>query len=220
MNDPSPLPSPLAAAFERGDWPTLYRLAGEAARHAPDDPVLHYLAGLSAIELGHAPLATAHLQRTAPLWPRRPDIAALLARALAECHRMDDAAQLADGLLARVDLDASTLSTLGTVYSRANLHAPALRAFERAVEARPRRAQDRFDLATSLLFFGRFDEAESQLQACLDADPAYWRAYLALAQLRRQADPAWIERMQDNADAHPGDADAQLHLHLAIAKSL
>ncbi|WP_162301428.1 tetratricopeptide repeat-containing sulfotransferase family protein [Cognatilysobacter segetis] len=220
MNDPSPSPSSLAAAFERGDWPTLYRLAGEAARHAPDDPALHYLAGLSAIELGHAPLAVAHLQRTPPLWPRRPDVGALLARALAECHRMDEAARTADALFARDDLDAATLSTLGTVYSRANLHEPALRAFQRTVDIAPQRAQDRFNLATSLLFFGRIDEAEAQLRACLDADPAYWRAYLALAQLRRQSDGAWIERMQAIADAHPRDPDAQLHLHLAIAKSL
>lgn len=219
MTDPSPTQAALAAAFDRADWPRLYRLAGEAARHAPEDPALHYLAGLSAIELGHAPLAVAHLERTPPLWSQRPDIAALLARALAECHRMEDAARLADSLLARGDLDATTLSTLGTVYSRANRHAPALLAFERAVALAPETAQHRFDLATSLMFFGRIDEADAQLHACLDADPTYWRAYLALAQLRRQHDEAWIERLQALADAHPQDPDAQLHLHLAIAKS-
>jgi tetratricopeptide (TPR) repeat protein len=221
MTNDSPSRTALSTAFERGDWATLYQLAGAAARHAPEDPALHYFAGVSAIELGHAPLAVAHLERTRALWSRRPDVAALLARALAECHRMDDAANLAGHLLDRPDLDAATLSTLGTVYSRANLHEPALLAFRRAVDAAPGRAQDRFNLATSLMYFGRIEEAEAELQACLAVDPTYWRGYLALAHLRPQADDAArVETLANLAATHATDADAQLHLHLAIAKTL
>lgn len=217
---PSPLAQQLAHAFESGDWASAYRLAGMAAQAAPEDPALHMVAGIAALELGHAPLAAAHLERTCRAWPQRADLQAQLARALLESHRTADAVRIADKLLPDAR-DAALLSTLGTVYSKASDHARAAELFGRAVDADPGDANARFNFATSLMYFGRLDEAEAQYDACLAADPGYARAHLALAQLRTQT-PAHnhLPRLQATLDARGDDPDAVLHVNLAIAKEL
>lgn len=213
--------APMLSAFAAGDWRAAYRHAGLAAQSTPEAPLLHHVAGLAALELGHAPLAVAHLGRVRQAWPARQDVQAMLARALTEADRMDEAVALADDLLAQPGLDASVLSTLGVVYSKANLHARAMQAFARAVDADPHDANRRFDHATSLMYFGRIDEADAELEACIAADPTYWRAHLALAQLRRQTPTRnHLPRLRRLIDAHPDDVDAQLHLNLAIAREL
>ncbi|MGY3266896.1 sulfotransferase [Lysobacter sp. HA35] len=211
----------LARAFESGDWPAAYRLAGTAAQSAPEDPTLHMIAGIAALELGHAKLAVAHLERSCRAWPDRLDLRAQLARALVESHRMDDAAKVADATLSRVGADAGTLSMLGTVYSKANIHDRAEEAFRRAVDAGPRDANARFNFATSLMYFGRLDEAETQYEACIEADRTYWRAWLALAQLRTQTrERNHLAQLHAALVGHEGEPDAILHVNLALAKEL
>ena len=49
-----------------------------------------------------------------------------------------------------------------------------------------RHANYRFNLATSFMYYGELDAAEREYEACIAIDPGYWRAHLALSQLRRQ----------------------------------
>ncbi|HZX80834.1 MAG TPA: sulfotransferase [Lysobacter sp.] len=206
-------------AFDRRDWRDAYGYARGAARLAPEHPGVHYIAGVAALQLGHAPLAVAHLQRITQ--PERIDAASQLARALAECHRLQEARDVADTLMRRDDLDAATLDTLGTVYTRAHAHDRAAEAFERAARLAPGSADYRFDLATSLMYFGDIDGAEANYLACLRNDWRYWRGYLALAQLRPwSSDAHHLDWFSDVLARCGDDADAQLHLHLALAKEL
>lgn len=206
-------------AFDRRDWRGAYGHAGEAARLAPEHPDVHYIAGVAAMQLGHAPLAVAHLQRITT--PGRIDAASQLARALVECHRLQEARAVADALLQRDDLDAATLDTLGTVYTRAHAHERAAEAFGRAARLAPGSADYRFDLATSLMYFGDIDGAEANYLACLRNDWRYWRGYLALAQLRPwRGDAHHLDWFADVLARCGDDADARLHLHLALAKEL
>ncbi|WP_133499172.1 tetratricopeptide repeat-containing sulfotransferase family protein [Cognatilysobacter terrigena] len=215
-----PLAQQLARAFDAGDWPTAYQLAGMAARSAPEDPALHMVAGIAALDLGHAALAVAHLERSCRAWPHRLDLRGQLARALIESHRTADAVRVADDVLPHAG-DAALLSTLGTVYSKASDHTRAAEVFGRAVALDPYDANARFNYATSLMYFGHLDEAEAQYDACLAADPAYARAHLALAQLRTQTpERNHLPRLQAALDARRDEPDAVLHVNLAMAKEL
>ena len=76
--------------------------------------------------------------------------------------------------------EARTHDTMGVIFSRGGRHERAVACFERAAALAPGNAGFQFNLASSLKFLGRFDAAEAAYEACLAADPHYWRAHSAL----------------------------------------
>lgn len=222
-DNPVQLYTQATRAFERGDWPSALDFASRAAAHAPRHGGVHFLAGAAALQLGRVPLALEYLQHAVRQEPHRVAYRAQFARALATAHRMPEAIAQADtaSQAPDPDVDAATCDTLGVVYSKANAHDRAAEAFGRAVAKAPRNANYRFNLATSFMYFGDFDAAEREYQACLSLDSRYWRAYLALSQLRKQTPARNHVGMLESALARHGgdrDPDALLHLHLALAK--
>jgi tetratricopeptide (TPR) repeat protein len=219
LNDPARLYAQAIEALNSGRWAQAQQLAAQVASSAPRHGGVHYIAGVAALQMQQLPLALGHLQRAAGFSPDRADYLAQYARALAIAFRMQEALQVADAAMRLPCDDAVACDTLGVVYSRANLHAQAAQAFRRAVELAPEHANYRFNLATSLMFHGQLDAAESELEACLAADPGYWRAHVSLAQLRRQTpDRNHVARLEALVEQHAGDDEAQLHLNLALAK--
>src|SRR5690606_9590664 len=91
----------------------------------------------------------------------------------------------------------------------------------RACALQPGHAGFRFNLATSHMVGGDLEAARREYEACVAATPRYWRGYLALAQLGR-CTPAHnhVDTLAARLDRHPDDADAQLYLHMALAKEL
>lgn len=220
MSDPARLYDQALSAFDRGDWREAYRLAALAGRHAPWNVDVHYVAGIAALELGQAPLAGSHLQLAAGTTPLRIERLAQYARALAMAHRMAEATATADVAMGLPASDADSLHTLGVAYSKANEHAKAADAFRRAVALDPGRAGRRFELGTSLMYFGDRESAEREYEACLGLDPRHWRAWLALVQLRRQTpERNHVGRLEAALAAPALPVDARLHLHLALAKA-
>lgn len=130
-----------------------------------------------------------------------------------------EAETLADRANALQPEDALTLDTLGVVYSQSNAHAKAVEVFRRAAAQQPQRAGYRFNLATSLTFAGRMDEAEREYEACLEQDPRHWKAWLALSQLRKQsASSTHVERLRVALSSAERDPDGQLYINLALSK--
>jgi len=142
-------------------------------------------------------------------------------RFLSRLHRDREAVAAAERALELAPAASLTLDTIGVILSRAGLHERAIECFERAVAAEPSRASLHFNLASSLKFLGRFDEAETAYEACLGHDPRYWRAHSALSQLRRQTvERNHLERLEALLADGDLDADAELHLRHALAKEL
>jgi tetratricopeptide (TPR) repeat protein len=219
LNDPARLYAQAIEALNSGRWAQAQQLAAQVASGAPRHAGPHYIAGVAALQLQQLPLALGHLQRAAGYSPDRVDYLAQYARALAMAFRMQEALQVADAAMRLPCDDAVACDTLGVVYSRANLHAQAARAFRRAVELAPEHANYRFNLATSLMFHGQLDAAGEELEACLAADPGYWRAHVSLAQLRKQTpDRNHVARLETLIPAHLQDDEAQLYLNTALAK--
>lgn len=189
-------------------------------REVPPHAGLLFVAGVSALHVRQPSKAVALLRQAVALNPARADYLAQLARALAMSFSLEEAMRVAEQSLRAGPTDATTFETLGAVLALANDHARAATLFERAVALEPGHPPYRFGLATSLLFTGDLQGAERELEACIALAPHYWKAHLALSQLRRQtASRNHIARLQGLLEQARGD-EPGLFLHLALAKEL
>jgi len=206
-------------AFNRRDWPrvrdVLSRLPPGSAQH----PAMHYLMGVADLELHDLPRAIAHLRHAAESDPTRVEFVAHYARALTRARLTSAAAAAADRAMALQPGDASLLDLLATVYAECGAPDAAAGASRRAVAADPVQPAYRFNLASALMHTGDIDGAEREIEACLAQDPRFWRAHLALSNLRRQSPGSeHISRLQSLLARCAGDREARLCLHFALAK--
>jgi tetratricopeptide (TPR) repeat protein len=206
-------------ALNRGDWSQAQHVAMHLLREVPPHAGVYFVAGVSALHLQQFPLAVQCLRRATGLNPERADYLAQLARSLALSSMTKAAMEVADRALALSPGDAMTLDTLGVVYTQANAYERAAEMFRRVIALEPGQAIYRFNFATSLVFSGDIEQAERELEACLSLDPRYWKAYLTLAQLRKQTpEHNHVDRLQEALRDAAGDANAAMFLNLALAK--
>ncbi|MDQ4419321.1 sulfotransferase [Sphingobium sp. DEHP117] len=116
--------------------------------------------------------------------------------------------------------DALSRDTIGCVYARLGDHEAALPHFAEAVRLEPRNTGFRYNLAATLNFLGRADEAEAALEALLAVAPHHARAHYLLASLRKQ-DSAQnhIGRLKQ-VSARAQEPRDRLLLGYALAKEL
>ncbi len=219
-SDPAPVYRQAVDALNRSDWPRAYALASSLLPRCDDHGGVHFVAGVAALHQRDDRRAYAHLQRAVQLSPTRPDYLAQLARVLAGARATREALEASRHAVALGPSDPVTLDTLGVVFSQCNAYADAAEMFAKAVQLQPRAANMRFNLATALMFVGDLDGAEREYEACLALDPRYWKAHLALSQLRRQkSDRNHIDRLQALLAA-ADDPAGRLYINLALEKEL
>ncbi|HEX7814434.1 tetratricopeptide repeat-containing sulfotransferase family protein [Dyella sp.] len=219
MTDPAHVFSGLIEAFNRHAWPATRQAGERLLTIAPDHPMVCYMTGIAAMELGDMTRALDLLYKATQIEPGRPDFATQYAKALALVRLMRDARLAADRAMALNPTDPGNLDTLGVVFTQTHAHDLAARMFRRATELVPRHAPYRFNLATALVAEGDIDEAERQLEASIAIDPRYWKAHLTLAQLRKQTPSSnHLERLEPLLAQHGHVAEAQTYLHMAMAK--
>lgn len=218
--DPAPVYRRAVDALNRSDWPRAYALASSLLPRCDDHGGVHFVAGVAALHQQDNRRAHAHLQRAVQLSPTRPDYLAQLARVLAGARATREALGAARHAVTLGPSDAVTLDTLGVVFSQCNAYADAATMFAKAVELQPRAANMRFNLATALMFVGDLDGAEREYEACLALEPRYWKAHLAVSQLRRQQpDRNHLDRLQALL-ATADDPAGRLYVNLALEKEL
>ncbi|QDQ74720.1 sulfotransferase [Pseudoluteimonas lycopersici] len=184
----------------------------------PSSAVLYFIAGAAALELRQTPSAIEYLSRAVNLDPARADYLVQLSRALTAVRRYADASVVAGKAWALLPRDPIALDMLGVVFSRLNEHIKAVEVFQRLVDSNPQSAGYRFNLATSLIFTGSIAAAEVQLEECLKLDPGFWKAYPALAKLRKQTDDRnHVERLLAVLPDAQGP-DAATYVHMALSK--
>lgn len=207
-------------ALNRGRWPQALQEATAALVAAPNHPGVHFVIGVASLQLRQMPRAMRHLEWAARASPERPDYAGQFARALSSAHLKREALLEARRAAQLGPKDSFTWDTLGVVFTECNAHHDAAAAFESATALAPDVASYRFNHATSLTFLGDIDAAELEYEACLRHDPRYWKAHLALAQLRRQeAGRNHLDRLKRLLQAAgSNDREARLYINLAIAK--
>jgi tetratricopeptide (TPR) repeat protein len=210
------------AALNRRDWNNAGRLAGSLLQVAPRHGGVHFVIGMAALESGDIKSAFRHLLQASQLSPARADYAAQFARVLFECRMQPEAIAEAERALALGKQDPMTLNVLAVLFTRANAHAQAMQAFQRAVELMPDEAGLHLNLATSLMAMGRISDAIAECERALALNPRLWRAHLTLAQLSRQSESDnHLARLGGLLERAPADdPEASLYLHLALEKEL
>lgn len=206
-------------AMNRKQWREAWAIAQHLLEVGVEHGGVHFIAGVSAMELGHMKAAVVHLRMATHLSPARADYAAQMARLLVALRAPQEAFQYAELAAGLESEDAYTLDTLGVVFTRLNEHARALAAFETAVAKVPGEAVFHYNYGTSLLFSGRIPEAEFAYRRCLELAPYYWRAYTSLANLRRwRNDENNIAFYEGVLDLASRSAEGCLYVNLALAK--
>lgn len=221
MNAAAELYARAVEALNQSQWPQALSLADQVLLTVQDHAGVHFVAGVAALQLQQLPRSLGHLQRAVTLNPTRPDYAAQFARALAAGRLLRDAVAVAQNAMELSPSDPLTLDTLGVVFTQAHAHTQAIEAFTRAVALVPNAASYRFNLATSLTFVGDLVGAEHEYEACLSLDPKYWKAHLALSQLRKQTvESNHMGRLLKLLEEAGQDSMARLYLNLALGKEL
>jgi tetratricopeptide (TPR) repeat protein len=221
MTDPSRTYASAVDALNRGRWQQALALGDSLLSVAAGHPGVHFVVGVAALQMGLMPRALGHLETAVRLNPSRPDYAAQWARALSSSAMLRQSLDVARRALMQEPKDPMTLDTLGVVLTAANAHDDAVKAFRQAVVLQPDIASYRFNLATSLSILGDLEAAERGHEDCLARDPRYWKAHLALAQLRRQTEQSnHVQRLSALLEQVDADRNGRMHLHLALAKEL
>lgn len=208
-------------ALNRGSWREAQIASMELLRQNSTHAGVHFVAGVAALQLGQVPLALELLKGATRLNASRADYWAQLARAYSQTRSTKDAVAAAERAMALESEDPLTLDTLGVVLTQANEHGKAVEVFRRAAQLMPDRAGFRFNLASSLTFIGELAQAREEYEACLQLNPRYWKAYLALPQLRKQTDSDnHVDRLVQVLKDVGDDVDGLMYLNLALAKEL
>ncbi|MDZ7783430.1 MAG: sulfotransferase [Halioglobus sp.] len=199
----------------------------EADRHHAD---AWFLCALIAARNGRHAKALEVLENALRLSPRRAEYRAEQGKLLLSLRRPREALAAAREALIQRPTDSPTLNTLGTVLSHCGEHEQALACFERAAHAANARSTEHrtlpaefcaelhFNLATSLQFAGRFDEAVAACAEAVRLRPHDFRAHAALAALRRTSpDDSYLERLETLRGEARTSMD-RLYLGHAIAR--
>ncbi|MCX7283181.1 MAG: sulfotransferase [Novosphingobium sp.] len=209
----------LRALLASGDTARALAAAGEALACNPADADAGFVAAVALAEAGRINDAAKAIGAVVRAVPGNPEYLAQQARILLTARREADALAAARAAVASKPSDPLVLDTIGCVFARLGAHEEALPLFERTVRARPDVVDYRFNLASTLGFFGRVDDAAVHYQAILERDPAHGRAHLGLAGLRRKARPEGVARIEA-ALAAADDPLEQVRLHYAAAAAL
>lgn len=210
-----------ALSLQDGQWERAASLAERLLAGDRRNASAHYIAGLANLELKRLPRALAHLHMASQLAPRRLDVGATYARALASVRLAREALAEADRVMAQQPSEPGPLDELGMAYTLCNAHAQAREAFARALALQPDHAHLLYNHGTSLMFTGDLEAAEAALDRCVSLAPGYWRAHATLAQLRRQTPTNnHVSRLRSLLAEHPDEPQAQELLRAALAKEL
>lgn len=208
-------------ALNRGDWKAAQALSMVLVREVPPHAGVYFVAGVAARELLQIPLAIECLEQAVKLNPTRPDYVAQLARAWSQASEPGRAVELADRAAAMPHADVVTLDALGLVYTQSHAYSKAATMFGEVAMLLPESARHQFNHATALVHAGDIQGAARVLDACLRADPRYWKAYLARAQLRRYSTgDNHIGELEELRGLAGDDILGQLCLNLALSKEL
>jgi tetratricopeptide (TPR) repeat protein len=204
--------------LNRGRFAEARRVCLDLMARDPTHADSRFLLGMAEDALGATTEAAAHVASAANHAPRA-EYFAHLGRLLSKLRRTAEAIAAAERASALNPADPLTLDTIGCVYSRVGQHATAVGFFERAVARAPEQTEFRFNLAASLGFLGKFDEAEIHYERIVAAAPQFMKAHTALSSLRRQTpERNHIARLEALLKTTP--PALHLHIHYALAKEL
>ena len=208
-------------ALNRREYRLAHELCLKMLTRRPDSADAFFLLAMLAAAHDNFPKAVELVERALHLDPANAEYHAQLGRCLIALQRPREAFEAAARALSLHPAGALTLDTIGVVMTRAGAHAEALDPFRRAVAADATKAPYFYNLGASLQFTGDFTAAADAYRQALAIDPACFRAWSSLAQVRRVPfSEAEVARLDALLNERSLDPDSELHLCHALAKQL
>ena len=209
------------ARLQQKEFEAVHGDAVELIKQDTANPLPYFLLGIIASEHGNFGKALELFERAAEFDSAEAFYRIYHAKTLSTLARQNAAKLSADRAANLHITDPLLLDTLGVIYSRAGYHNEAIPYFERAVSARPKVAMFQYNLAASAQFLGDFERAKTHYKTSLALDETYFRAWPSLVSLEKQTDESnQLEKLKAIFEALGDDADAQLQIGHAIAKTL
>lgn len=202
-----------------GEMASALAAAQQILAHDQHNAEANFVAAVASAELGRIADAIGHITISVEALPENGEYLAQYARMLLLGRREGEALAAARSAVAASSDNPLVLDTIGCVFARLGAHDEALPLFERSVGSAPEVIEYRFNLASTLGFFGRVDEAAMQYEAIIARQPAHGRAHLGLVGLRRSATLEQAARIEGALPAAQ-DPVERVRLHYAAAAVL
>lgn len=203
----------------RGDLSAAAAAAKSLVSADNDRPAGYFLLGIAAAEAGQIAKAVRLIEAAVERGPEAEHLAQL-AKLLLLLRRDGEAADATRKAMALAPRDARTWDTVGCVLTRLGDHEGSIEPFRCAVAAEPDNLNYRYNLAAASSFTGRVEEASTQYETILAADPGNARAHYALAIASRQrADANHVPRLKAALTQARCPSD-RLRIRYALAKEL
>jgi tetratricopeptide (TPR) repeat protein len=158
------------------------REARSARSLAPQDVQTVVLVADLEYRLGDFAAAETSAREALRLAPGRTDVLELLARVLFQRGALDEAAAVAEQVLAEQE-QANMHVLLGRVAGQRGNDVEAIRHLERAVQLRPQETEWRFTLARLLIAVGREEDGRGHLLRLVASNPEHSAAWNELGQV-------------------------------------
>ena len=211
--------SAARSALSRGDLGSTQRFALRLVTQDPLDAEGHFLLGVAESSAGRIQAGLQHVGRAVSLDPQG-EYRAQLAKLFSLVRRDGDAAKTLRDAERAPPPDALSRDTMGCVYARLGDHAAALPHFEEAVRLSPNNRSYRYNLAATLSFLGRTDEAEAALEGLIALASGDARAHHLLASLRKHTEERNHVARLSRVHAAARDGRDRLLLGYSLAKEL
>jgi len=209
----------LRKLLASGDNARALQAAVEALGRDAHDSEAAFVAAIALVEQGRIADAMAQIAVALAAQPANAEYLAQQARIQIMARHEAEALASARAAVAANSTDPFVLDTIGCVFARLGAHGEALPLFQRAVDTAPDVVEYRFNLASTLGFFGRVEDAAEHYEAIVQREPSHGRAHLGLAGLKRAANPAVVEQIEVALQTGPDPLDA-VRLHYAAAAAL
>jgi tetratricopeptide (TPR) repeat protein len=152
----------------------------------PDDVRAHLVLGGLEIAEDHMRAATRHALAAARVLPDDADATGSVIAALMQVGEIVEARRCLDQPCIVASESPSVLMRSAAQRQMLGEHEASLALIERAGRFGASGPEFRFYRAVQLSFNGRLDEAEADLESCIQADPPLGRAFLQLSRMRTQ----------------------------------
>lgn len=184
-------------------------LEGLLAR-APGDIQARLLLSSVLLKLGHLRVACEELLQIARVLPGNVEAIHRVTYCLHQVGETIAMRECLEHSAIAASRRSDVLVALAHMHQLLGQHARALALMDRARDLGADDPDFRYFRSLQLQFNGRIDEAEAELEACLQVGPSYGRAWLALARMRKQtcdsnhldAIAAQLQRVQLGSEHH------------------
>ncbi len=204
--------------LQQGDEARARETLDRALHAAPLEPNILYQYGLLEAQNGKREEALERLQKAVEMNPDLPEGYFNLANLLVQTGKAQEAEPVLAKALAVDPYDAAAYDLSGQVMAMKREMAGALYNFQKAVRLRPGYPPYLYDHALALVQAGQYDQAKTQVQAAIQADPNYAEAREVLGALytRENQPESAIKEYRQAIAIRPSMTRVQLNLGLLL----